>query len=368
MSKTDYTVAVIGGGPAGAVAAQVLARSGVKVLLAGARRDEGFQVGESLVPAARNILERLGVWKQFQASGHSPCYGNSSAWGSSRLTDTDFIRSPYGPGWHLDRVRFDGMLCQVAEACGAVRWNDAKLLAFERRQSRWQLTLQTSAGIEEVICQWLIDCTGRNGYIAKGLAVERRYEDRLLAFFAHFKPDESAEVDQDSRTLVESAPQGWFHTALLPSAERVVTFFTDAATDAVKQAKSVEGFLELIEDSVHLSSKLKRHGYVIVEKPQARDARSNRLTNFHGEGWLAAGDAATAYDPLSSQGILFSLYSGLKAGEALAGHLGGNSEAFSKYDAVVANVYEAFLVNQRAAYRQEQRWPQSPFWMARMSD
>jgi flavin-dependent dehydrogenase len=366
LSKADYTVAVIGGGPAGAVAAQALARSGIKVLLASAKRDAGFQVGESLVPAARNILERLGVWKQFQASGHLPCYGNSSAWGSSRLTDTDFIRSPYGPGWHLDRMRFDEMLCQVAEGSGAVRWNNTKLLAFERQQAMWRLTLQTPTGVEEASCQWLVDCTGRNGYVAKGLEVKRCYEDHLLAFFAHCKPDESAEADQDSRTLVESVPQGWFHTALLPSAERIVTFFTDAATDAVKQAKSVEGFSGLIEDSVHLSSKLKMHGYVMVEKPQSRDARSSRLSDFHGEGWLAAGDAATAYDPLSSQGILFSLYSGLKAGEALTGHLGGNGEALPKYDAIVANVYEAFLVSQHAAYRQERRWPQSPFWMARL--
>ena len=69
-------------------------------------RRQDFE-GESLVPAARNILLELGMWERFLGSGHVPCYGNVAAWGSSELVAMDFIRSPYGHGWHLDRTRFD---------------------------------------------------------------------------------------------------------------------------------------------------------------------------------------------------------------------------------------------------------------------
>jgi hypothetical protein len=44
-------------------------------------------------------------------------------------------------------------------------------------------------------------------------------------------------VDQDSRTLVESAPQGWFHSALLPSGER------SALYSGLKAGKAVMGYL-----------------------------------------------------------------------------------------------------------------------------
>ena len=104
MNKVDYAVAVIGGGPAGAVAARVLAQAGVDNLLVDARSPEGFRVGESLVPAARTILTELGLWDRFLGSDHVPCYGNMAAWGSSELVEMDFIRSPYGHGWHLDRT------------------------------------------------------------------------------------------------------------------------------------------------------------------------------------------------------------------------------------------------------------------------
>ena len=71
-------------------------------------------------------------------------------------------------------------------------------------------------------------------------------------FTLRFQPEPHAVVDQDSRTLVESVPQGWFHTALLPSGERLVTYFTDAGTPWAKTATSREGFLALIQDTVHI--------------------------------------------------------------------------------------------------------------------
>jgi flavin-dependent dehydrogenase len=59
VNRADYAVAIIGGGPAGALAARVLAQAGIEVLLVDARPPEGFRVGESLVPVARNILQEL---------------------------------------------------------------------------------------------------------------------------------------------------------------------------------------------------------------------------------------------------------------------------------------------------------------------
>ena len=366
MKNLAYTAAVIGAGPAGAVVARVLAQAGVRVLLAGGRFADIFQVGESLVPAARTMLEELGLWERFCTDGHVPCYGNVSAWGQAQLVEADFIRSPYGHGWHLDRARFDAMLRHMAEAAGATVWDGATLLRCTRQQSAWRLMLQTQEGRHEVTCEWLLDCTGRSRRIATGLGIARHYEDRLLAFYARFRPDHATSADQDSRTLVESVPQGWFHSALLPCGERVVTFFTDGGTPWLKQAKSQGGFLELLRDTVHLARKLHTHGYTLYDRPQATDARSSRLARFHGDGWLAAGDAAATFDPLSSQGILSALYTGLKAGYGLVHHLHGDREALPQYDTAIAKVYAHFLDNRLRYYRYEQRWPRSPFWQARL--
>ena len=140
-----------------------------------------------------------------------------------------------------------------------------------------------------------------------------------------------------------------------------MTYFTDVGTPWAKQATSREGFLALIQDTVHISRKLETHGYTTAAKPQATDARTSRLERFHGEGWLAAGDAGIALDPLSSQGILSALYSGLKAGKAVIGSLSGDRAALLHYEVSLVKLYTQFLRDRWHYYGIEQRWPESLF-------
>ncbi|MDB5034509.1 MAG: oxidoreductase [Chlorobi bacterium] len=365
MRETPYDIAVIGAGPAGSVAARVLARAGKRVLLIDGRRPDDFRVGESLVPSARTMLRDLDLLEQFMAGGHLPCRGNRSAWGSSTIDETDFIRSPYGHGWHLDRIAFDAMLARAAGDAGASLMPETQLVRFDRLEGAWRLHLRASAENITAECSWLIDAAGRGSRIASAIGVERRHEDRLVAFHARFRG--AGEVtDRDSRTLIESVAEGWFHTALLPGGERVVTLFTDADAPWLNRIKEAAGFLEAINRTEHLSRMLNDYGYRITGRLRSADARSSRLDRFYGDGWMAVGDAAVAFDPLSSQGILFAIYSGLKAGEALVNYSGDDGDdALNGYASAVGGVYDSFLEHRLSYYHMEQRWPGSPFWMAR---
>ncbi|MEP7218437.1 MAG: tryptophan 7-halogenase, partial [Bacteroidota bacterium] len=112
---------------------------------------------------------------------------------------------------------------------------------------------------------------------------------------------------------------------------------------------------------------LNHYGYQITGKLRSADARSSRLDRCYGDGWLAVGDAAVAFDPLSSQGILFAIYSGLKGGEALMNYFGDDGDALNAYAVAVGGVYDSFLEHRLSYYGMEQRWPESPFWLARNS-
>src|ERR1700690_2089388 len=62
-------VLVIGGGPAGATAAALLAERGYRVTLLEKAHHPRFHIGESLLPSNLPLFERLGVAAQVRAIG-----------------------------------------------------------------------------------------------------------------------------------------------------------------------------------------------------------------------------------------------------------------------------------------------------------
>lgn len=366
MGMRRVPVVVVGGGPAGAAAALTLARGGCRALLLEEGRLGDFKVGEGLPPGVRPLLRELGVLERLLEAGHLPSYGNVSAWGSPVLQSLDFIFDPNGHGWHLDRARFDESLREAATGAGAEVRVGVRLTGAERQGQGWRLGLSSGEAVEEVECEWLMDATGRRSAIARRHGAARLHADNLVAFFARFRPAAPG-TDRDSRTLIESTPEGWWYTARVPSGERVVAWLTDADLADRETLLSPEGFVSRLQGTEHLRTVLTAHGYTLQERPRGADAGSARLDRFVGEGWLAVGDAALSFDPLSSQGILNGLYTGMRAGQALAAHLSGEGHALEGYAALLEHIHQAYQQNRTSYYGDERRWVDRPFWARRQT-
>ena len=357
-------VIVAGGGPAGAAAALVLARVGRRVLLATGAAGDEFRVGESLPPVARPLLRDLGVLDRFLAEGHAPCYGNVSVWGGADPVSTDFIFDPNGHGWHLDRIRFDRMLREAARDAGAIVIASIRLAGMTRNGGGWQVALSGTTGAsEEVSCRWLVDATGRAAHVARQAGEVRIRDDALIAFYCRFRQVAGTQADRDSRTAVEAGPDGWWYTARVPSGERVVAFFTDVDLVDKPTMLTREGFATSLLGSRYMRDLLS--GYTVIGRPRGVDAGTGHLDAPLGDRWVAVGDAALSFDPLSSQGLVNALFTGLTAGRAVDRALDQDPVGLADYRSRLAGIERAYRRNREIYYAAEQRWADRPFWRRR---
>jgi flavin-dependent dehydrogenase len=373
-----YDVAIAGGGPAGAAAAIVLARTGLRVLLADASSTHGlrngkYKVGEGLPPSARHLLRDLGVLERVHADGHRPSHGTFAFWGDASPHTNDFVFQLHGHGLQLDRMRFDAALLDHARASGAEIARDAKLslIASTSSDATYRFQLRTQAAEDLVECRWLIDATGRPATLARQLGAQRIEYDRLLAF--HMRLHSDAGTDRDGRTWIEAVEHGWWYSVLLPSRERLIAFLSDADHVDRRMQLGKEGLWQSLRTATHLYALCREHDYAPTFAPRGADASSSHLdraAGMHsdGSGWLAVGDAALAFDPLSSKGISNALYTGQRAAQAIVECEHGDHGAVSRYAGHLLDIHRVYREQLGAFYSMHRRWPASDFWARRTVD
>jgi flavin-dependent dehydrogenase len=370
----SFDVAIAGAGPAGAAAALILARMGRSVLLVDAAPADAFRVGEGLPPSAHSLLQELNVLERFRADGHRVSHGNVSLWGSEVPQSTDFMFQAHGQGYQLDRFRFDAMMKDAARragvrVCDQTRLNlpnEARAVPIARLPDQpLRMQLSNRNGICDIECRWLIDAGGRAAVTARRHGVERYKTDRLIAFYTVLRTDSAS--DRDGRTMIEADRDGWWYSVLLPSNERLLVYLCDRDLNRSERAAllSCDGFAARLTGAPFLSQLCQAHRYRPSRAPQGADASSGRLERFCGEGWLALGDAALSFDPLSSQGISNALYTGMAGARAINAALDGHMEVLTHYNDHLARIYDVYLRNRATFYGYERRWNKQPFWRRR---
>ena len=357
--ERSWDVAVVGGGPAGCAAALTL-RERYPALRVGVIEASQYgrpRPGEVLSPAAIPMLEQLGVAASCRTEASRPVHATAVCWGAPVLTESAHLFTAHGPGWHLDRARFDAVLAGAAENRGALVEREFRVAAVERSGGSWRL--RGTAG-EVARAPFVIDASGRGAAVARAAGARLRSADHLTGFVAYFLTDED-----DCRTVIESVEYGWWYTAGLEGGFRVVACMTDA--DIGRELGLANGRLwsERMRATRYVARSLPE-GLAPAAEPLVRPAGTQHAEPVCGSDWLAAGDAALALDPLCGHGIASALRSGIFAAYAAGDWLAGRRvEGLARYEWFIDCARSGYLRAYARYYGDEGRWPDCVFWQRR---
>lgn len=360
-SKEVY---IIGGGLAGIATALSMQQRGITATILEAGATAKRKVGETLPPSVDPVLQVLGIRGLFERPEHLHCFGNTYQWGNERLQEKHFIQSTRGHGWHVQRELLENDLQDYARKKGIQILADHKLLQLEQQPDEsWLITVLTPSGEQTIPAGFIVDATGRNSKVARCLGIERRYLDDLAGTTAYFSLPENTDIAQ--YTYVESVENGWWYAAVLGSGELVTAFMTDARL-LEKATQNYDGYWQQLQRTTLIRTLFPRD-YVpdFTTALHTQSAGTSCLETCSGANWLAVGDAAFAYDPVSSYGMTSALGSGYYAGQAIADSLSGEEDALNAYRFLMEKTFADYLPMWQQQYAAEQRWKEAPFWKTR---
>lgn len=357
--KHTYQVLIVGGGPAGIATAITLRAKGIHCCVVEAHKTPVRKSGEAIPPNAKPLLKQLGILSLVEDKKHKIYYGNKSCWGSDQLEQKEFIADKLGHGFLLDRLYFETQLQNLYKETNSSFYSGYKLKKVVSNASTIIATIENDSETIKLKSNFIIDATGRKASVCRHLDIQKENLDSQFAIT--FNVNISEEIPNE--IIVEATKNGWWYVA--PYAENEVTMMFFTLKKLIPAKENLKLFLqEELQNTTHLSKTIQ---HLKIDTIKIMPAGTSCLQIPYGKNWLAVGDAAYSFDPISSYGITSALASGFYGGHAVADFLNGKQEALEAYRYVMENAFQAYLHKLIAHYELEKRWEQSYYWEHRLA-
>ena len=282
-------VAILGGGPAGAFAAEQLASAGLRVQLF----DEKLAWEK---PCGGGLTHKAYSQYPFLIENSTP----------KRLVTETVLGAPKAGAVTLklsdplviySRFDLNRLLLERAEHAGA-QIEKARILSILRRDSGWQL--RTNAGTAEA--DFCIVATGARNPLRE-VGTELKPEDTMSAL-GYYVPGEQARID------IQFLPDLEGYIWVFPRCGHLSVGICGKGEPAGSLRKRLESYME--ERSIP-----RKDATFYSHLLPSLDTGSWRRNRVAGDGWMAVGDAAGLVDPITGEGLYYAIRSADLAAQAL---------------------------------------------------
>lgn len=324
--KSNYEVLIIGGGPAGASAATILAEHGHRVLVIEREKFPRYHVGESLIPFTFGPLERLGMIPKMKKSHFMKKYSVSFVQPDGRRSQPFYFYTRYdketiAQTWQVLRSEFDLMLLDNARERGAEVREETTVTQLLKNDSGDVIGVEVKnkdGSLEKLYSRLVIDASGKEAFASnrQGWRVGDPYLNKV-AIWTYYKGSKRAmDIDEGATTIAFVPDKGWFWH--IPQHDDMVSVGIVAegkylTRDGVRDPKA------MFEREISQNKWIEEHlaegectGEYWLTSEYSRHSRYSASP-----GLLLVGDAFAFLDPVFSSGVMLALKSGVLAGDAV---------------------------------------------------
>jgi len=302
---------IVGSGPAGATAAYHLAKKGHAILVLDKAKLPRYK------PCGGGVSPVIQDWFDFDFSPAISLKTKTVCF-TWKKGDPAAIDLKNHPIWMVRREVFDYFILNQAVGQGAAVRDGAEATSIEFKSDRW--FVNTTKG--QYCGRHLIGADGAKGSTAKWLGFRR--QKKVVA--GALELEIPRENRGDNKTYFEFGLVNKGYAWNFPKADG-----DSLGAAAFWKERKAQNFKQILIDYARMFD-LKIDGATECGHPIALWDGNQKL---HAQNALLAGEAACVVDPFTAEGIRPSIFSGLKAAEAIHDAIAGKIDALERYTEIM---------------------------------